>query len=170
MPQEIDEVERRIVQLEIERQALQKEKDPASLERRENLERELAELKEKSAGMKATWQREKETLGAVGRIKQEIDQTRIEADQATRSGDLGKAAELTYGKIPQLEQQMRNAEQQLASASGRPQFLKEEVTADDIAGTIWWVATLPPHLNITALELMPVNQSWAGFAVHRNEG
>ena len=136
MPQEIDEVERRIVQLQIERQALQKEKDPASVERRENLERELAELQEKSAGMKATWQREKETLGAVGPIKQEIEQARIEADQATRRGDLGKAAEITYGTIPQLEQQMKNAEQNLASASGRPQFLKEEVTAEDIAEVV----------------------------------
>jgi len=136
MPQEIDEVERRIVQLEIERQALQKEKDSASVERREILERELAELKEKSAGMKAQWQREKETLGAVGRIKQEIDQARIEADQVTRRGDLGKAAEITYGRIPQLEQQMREAEQRLASASGRPQFLKEEVTAEDIAEVV----------------------------------
>jgi len=136
MPQEIDEVERRIVQLEIERQALQKEKDPASVERRENLERELAELNEKSAGMKAQWQREKETLGAVGRIKQEIEQARIEAEQATRRGDLGKAAEITYGKIPQLEQQMRESEQRLASAAGRPQFLKEEVTAEDIAEVV----------------------------------
>ncbi len=136
MPHEIDEVERRIVQLEIERQALQKEKDPASVERRENLERELAELKEKSAGMKAQWQREKETLGAVGRIKQEIEQARIEAEQATRRGDLGKAAEITYGKIPQLEQEMRESEQRLASASGRPQFLKEEVTAEDIAEVV----------------------------------
>jgi ATP-dependent Clp protease ATP-binding subunit ClpB len=136
MPQEIDEVERRIVQLEIERQALQKEKDPASVERREILERELAELREKSSGMKAQWQREKETLGAVGRIKQEIEQARIEADQATRRGDLGKAAEITYGTIPQLEQQMREAEQRLASASGRPQFLKEEVTAEDIAEVV----------------------------------
>jgi ATP-dependent Clp protease ATP-binding subunit ClpB len=136
MPQEIDEVERRIVQLEIERQALQKEKDPASVERREVLERELAELKERSSGMKAQWQQEKETLGAVGRIKQEIEQARIEAEQATRRGDLGRAAEITYGKVPQLEQQMREAEQKLASAAGRPQFLKEEVAADDIAEVV----------------------------------
>jgi len=136
MPQEIDEVERRIVQLEIERQALQKEKDPASVERRDNLERELAELRERSQAMKAQWQHEKETLGAVGRIKQEIEQARIEADQATRRGDLGKAAEITYGRIPQLEQQMKDAEQRLASASGRPQFLKEEVTAEDIAEVV----------------------------------
>jgi len=136
MPQEIDEVERRVVQLEIERQALQKEKDPASVERREVLERELAELKERSAAMKAQWQQEKETLGAVGRIKQEIEQARIEAEQVTRRGDLGKAAEITYGLIPQLEQRMRDAEQKLASADGRPQFLKEEVTAEDIAEVV----------------------------------
>ena len=134
MPQEIDEVERRIIQLEIERQALAKEKDKASKERLKTLERTLAELRESSAGMKAQWQQEKDTLGSVGKIKQEIDQTRIEAEKATRTGDLGKAAELTYGKIPQLEQQMRDAEQQLASKQeGGARFLKEEVTADDIA-------------------------------------
>ncbi|MEX1106700.1 MAG: Clp protease N-terminal domain-containing protein, partial [Ilumatobacteraceae bacterium] len=96
LPQEIDEVERRIVQLEIEREALKKEKDAASKERREALERELSELREKSGGMKAQWQAEKESLGAVGRIKQQIEEGRNLAEQATRSGDLGKAAEITY--------------------------------------------------------------------------
>ena len=134
MPQEIDEVERRITQLEIERQALQKEKDKESRERLTALERELAELREKSAGMKAQWQQEKETLGAVGKIKQQIEQARIEAERATRAGDLQKAAEITYGQIPQLEQQMRDAEQKLASRqAGGARFLKEEVTAEDIA-------------------------------------
>ncbi|HVF39084.1 MAG TPA: ATP-dependent chaperone ClpB, partial [Gemmatimonadaceae bacterium] len=134
MPQEIDEVERRITQLEIERQALQKEKDKSSKERREALERELAELREKSNGMKQQWQNEKETLGSVGKIKQQLEEARIQAEQATRSGDLGKAAEITYGTIPQLEQQLRDTEQQLASKQeGGRQFLKEEVTADDVA-------------------------------------
>ena len=134
LPQEIDEVERRVTQLEIERQALQKEKDKASIERRNTLERELADLREKASGMKAQWQAEKETLGSVGKIKQQIEQARIEAEQATRAGDLGKAAEISYGKIPQLEQQMREAESQLASKqNGGRQFLKEEVAADDIA-------------------------------------
>ena len=137
MPQEIDEVERRVTQLEIERQALQKEKDKASVERREILERELSDLREKSSAMKAQWQREKETLGTVGRIKQQIEQARIEAEQATRTGDLGKAAEITYGTIPKLEQEMRNAEAQMASKDGaRPQFLKEEVADDDIAEVV----------------------------------
>ena len=114
MPQEIDEVERRIMQLEIERTALQKEKDRAAIERREELERELAGLREKSSAMKAQWQQEKEMLGGVGKIKQEIDQARIEAEQATRRGDLAKAAEITYGRIPQLEGRMRDTERKLA--------------------------------------------------------
>jgi ATP-dependent Clp protease ATP-binding subunit ClpB len=137
MPQEIDAVDRRVVQLEIERTALKKEKDPASAERREAIERELAELQERSAGMKAQWQQEKETLGRVGKIKQQIDEARVRAEQATRAGDLGKAAEITYGEIPKLEQEMRDAERQLASRQGgRPQFLKEEVAADDIAEVV----------------------------------
>jgi ATP-dependent Clp protease ATP-binding subunit ClpB len=136
MPQEIDEVKRRIMQLEIERTALLKEKDKTAVERRSAIERELAELNERSAGMMAQWQKEKETLGAVGKIKQDIEQARVEADQASRSGDLQKAAEITYGKIPQLEQSMKDAEKRLASATGRPQFLKEEVTAEDIAEVV----------------------------------
>ncbi|MDE3172921.1 MAG: AAA family ATPase, partial [Gemmatimonadota bacterium] len=136
MPQEIDEVERRIMQIQIEITALKKEKDKASVERRDALERELAGLREKSSGMKAQWQQEKETLGNVGKIKQEIDQTRVAADQATRAGDLARAAELTYGRIPELERQMKQAESRLASQGGRPQFLKEEVTADDIAEVV----------------------------------
>jgi ATP-dependent Clp protease ATP-binding subunit ClpB len=133
MPQEIDEVERRIMQLEIELTALQKEKDAASKERRKAIEKELAELKEKSSAMKAQWQQEKATLEAVGKIKQQIDQTRVEAEQAARAGDLAKAAEISYGRIPELERQMKEAESKLASAGGRARFLKEEVTAEDIA-------------------------------------
>ncbi len=137
MPQEIDEVERRVTQLEIERQALQKEKDKASRERLSTIERDLAELREKSAGMKAQWQQEKDTLGAVGKIKQQIEQARIEAERVTRAGDLQKAAEISYGQIPQLEKQMHDAEQQLASKqAGGARFLKEEVTAEDIADIV----------------------------------
>ena len=136
MPQEIDEVERRVMQLEIERTALLKEKDAASTERRKNIERELAELKERSSAMKAQWQQEKDTLGAVAKIKQQIDQARIEAEQAARAGDLEKAAEISYGRIPALEAAMKEAEGKLASVDGRPQFLKEEVTAEDIAEVV----------------------------------
>ncbi len=136
MPQEIDAVERRVMQLEIELTTLRKEKDAASVERRTAIERELAELKEQSAGMKAQWQQEKETLGAVGRIKQQIDQAKTEAEQAARNGDLQKAAEISYGKIPDLERQMKESEGRLASAGGRARFLKEEVTDEDIAEVV----------------------------------
>ena len=136
MPQEIDEVERRVMQLEIERTALQKEKDAASMDRRTIIERELAELKERSSAMKAQWQREKDTLGDVAKIKQQIDQARVEADQAARAGDLAKAAEISYGRIPELDAAMKEAETKLASAGGRPRFLKEEVTAEDIAEVV----------------------------------
>ena len=137
LPQEIDEVERRIMQLEIEREALRKEKDPASIARREAIERELGDLREKSAGMKAQWQQEKEVLGRVGKIKQQIDEARVQAEQATRRGDLGAAAEIAYGRIPALEREMQEAERQLASrqSSGR-RFLREEVTADDVAQVV----------------------------------
>jgi ATP-dependent Clp protease ATP-binding subunit ClpB len=136
MPQEIDEVERRIMQLDIERTALVKEKDPSAIARREEIERELAELRERSSAMKAQWQQEKEMLGGVGKIKQEVEQARIEAEQATRRGDLSKAAEITYGRIPDLERRMRETEAKLSSAEGRPKYLKEEVTADDIADVV----------------------------------
>ena len=133
MPQEIDEVERRITQLEIERQALQKEKDRASRERLHTLEKDLSDLREQSGAMKAQWQHEKESLGAVGRIKQQIEQARTEAEQATRIGDLGKAAEISYGTIPQLERDMAVAEKAVSSNTGGARFLKEEVGADDVA-------------------------------------
>jgi ATP-dependent Clp protease ATP-binding subunit ClpB len=133
LPQEIDEVERRGVQLEIERTALAKETDPASVERRDALERERADLRERAAGMKAQWQREKDALGAVGRLKQEIEAARQEAERATRAGDLGKAAEITYGTVRQLEQQLAAAAAAVSAEGTRPRFLKQEVTADDIA-------------------------------------
>ncbi|MEA2763619.1 MAG: ATP-dependent Clp protease ATP-binding subunit ClpB [Gemmatimonadaceae bacterium] len=134
VPQEIDEVERRVTQLEIERQALQKEKDKASRERLKNLERELAELKEKASAMRAQWQQEKEVLGSVAKIKEQIEKARTEAELATRRGDLQKAAEISYGQIPQLEKQLQESEQKLASRqAGGARFLKEEVTAEDVA-------------------------------------
>ncbi|MEO6865179.1 MAG: ATP-dependent chaperone ClpB [Gemmatimonadaceae bacterium] len=136
MPQEIDKVERRVTQLEIERQALQKEKDRASVERLHTLEKDLSDLREQSGAMKAQWQQEKESLGAVGKIKQQIEQARTEAEQATRSGDLGRAAEISYGLIPQLERQMTDAEASLSSKTGGARFLKEEVGADDVADIV----------------------------------
>jgi ATP-dependent Clp protease ATP-binding subunit ClpB len=133
LPQEIDEVERRIVQLEIERQALLKEKDKAGVERRQAVEAEISELRERSSGMKAQWQAEKSAIGEIQQIKSEIDSLRSEVDQATRRGDLQRAAELQYGRIPQLEQRLREDERKLGEAQEKAQYLKEEVDAEDIA-------------------------------------
>src|SRR5947207_7602187 len=171
MPQEIDEVERRIMQLEIERTALQKEKDKAAVERRKAIEKELAELKEKSAGMKAQWQREKETLGAVGKIKQEIDQAKVEAEQATRAGDLQKAAEISYGKIPELQRRMLEAEKKIASSDGRARFLKEEVTAEDIAEIVarWTGIPVTRMLESERERLTKLDQELARRVIGQDE-
>src|SRR5580765_4725367 len=110
VPTEIDEVERRIMQLEIEEQALAKESDDASAARRAAIERELAELREQAAGMRAEWQREKEAIEGVSEVKRAIDQARTELDKAQREGDLARAAELQYGRIPELEARMAERE------------------------------------------------------------
>jgi len=136
LPTEIDEVQRRIVQLEIERQALQKERDRASRERRSKIERELADLKERASGMKAQWQREKETIGKLRGVKQQIEQTRFEADKATQAGDLGKAAELRYGALPALEKQLEAENRRLADTQDQHRMLKEEVDAEDVAEVV----------------------------------
>src|SRR5438445_351117 len=133
LPQEIDEVERRSVQHEIELAALAKEKDKASRERRAKVEAELAELRERSQVMKAQWQAEKDTIGGLQGKKAQLEQLRTEADQATRRGDLQKAAEITYGKIPALEKEISGVEQRLAEIQKKGKYLKEEVDAEDIA-------------------------------------
>ena len=133
LPQEIDEVERRIVQLEIQRQALLKEKDKAGRERREAVEQEIAGLKEKSGGMKAQWQAEKAAIHSLQAKKAQVEQLRMEVDQATRRGDLQKAAELQYGSIPDLEKAISEEEARLARIQESAKYLKEEVDAEDIA-------------------------------------
>ncbi len=133
LPQEIDEVERRIVQLEIEKAALSKEKDKASKERLKALEKELAELREGSSGMKARWQAEKEAIQRLRGLKAKGEALKAEAEQATRRGDLAKAAELTYGTAPGVERELKDAEAKLAELQKTGQYLKEEVDADDVA-------------------------------------
>ena len=133
LPQEIDEVERKIVQLEIERQALTKEKDKASKERREKIEHELAELREKTNAMKAQWQAEKDAIQKIQAKKAELEQLRTEAEQATRRGDLQKAAEISYGRLPAVEKEISTLEKRLAEIQKKGKYLKEEVDAEDIA-------------------------------------
>src|SRR5437762_5721925 len=119
LPQEIDEVERKIVQHEIELAALAKEKDKASKERRAKVEQELAELRERSKVMKAQWQAEKDAITGLQAKKAQLEQLRTEAEQATRRGDLQKAAEISYGRIPALEREIADAEKRLAQIQDR---------------------------------------------------
>jgi ATP-dependent Clp protease ATP-binding subunit ClpB len=133
LPQEIDEVERRIVQLEIQRQALLKEKDKAARERLTGVEQEIAGLKEQSGAMKAQWQAEKATIHGIQGRKAELESLRGEVDQATRRGDLQRAAELRYGRIPELEREIGVDEVRLAEVQKTARYLREEVEADDIA-------------------------------------
>jgi ATP-dependent Clp protease ATP-binding subunit ClpB len=133
LPQEIDEVERKSVQYQIELAALAKEKDKTSQERRARVEAELRELREQSQKMKAQWQAEKDTIGRLQGKKAQLEHLRSDVDQATRRGDLQKAAEIRYGSIPALEREIADLERQLAEVQKRGKYLKEEVDAEDIA-------------------------------------
>ncbi len=135
MPTEIDVLEREIMQHEMERQALKKEKDPASKERLKKLEKELADLKEQSAALKAEWQKEKATLDEQRKWKEQLDAARTELERTQRRGELAKASELQYGRIPELERKlaMLAAEE---SKEKKPTLLREEVTEEDIAEVV----------------------------------
>ena len=136
MPVEIDEVERRITQLEIERQALAKETDKASHERLDALNGELVELREKSAGMKLHWQKEREIIGSIRSIKERIESVGAEEQNAERSGDLGRAAELRYGTLVELRSRLSAENEKLAELQSTRKFLKEEVDEEDIADVV----------------------------------
>jgi len=135
MPTEIDVIEREIMQHEMERQALKKEKDPASKERLKKLEKELAELKEKSSALKAEWQKEKAVIEEQRRWKEELDQLRTELERAQRRGELAKASEIQYGRIPQLEKKLAAATAK-AAKDRQSTLLREEVTEEDIAEVV----------------------------------
>ncbi len=128
-PSELDELDRRIIQLKIEREALKKETDKASKDRLEKLAKELVGLEEKSAELTAKWQAEKNRLGGAQKLKEQLDQARIELEQAQRKGDLARAGELAYGIIPELEKK-------LAASAEQTGMLREEVSAQDIAAVV----------------------------------
>jgi ATP-dependent Clp protease ATP-binding subunit ClpB len=136
MPLEIDQVERRIKQLDIEHHALSKEKDAPSKERRKAIESELAELREQSSGLKAHWQAEKEEIGRIQALKEQIDAAKTDAEKAERVGDLQKAAELRYGKIPEAERQLAAENERLNDLQRDVKMLKEEVEEEDIAEVV----------------------------------
>jgi ATP-dependent Clp protease ATP-binding subunit ClpB len=130
-PEEIENLDRRIMQLKIEREALKKETDAASRDRLSNLDAELANLEQQSAELTTRWQSEKEKIAGEARLKEQLDQARLQLEQAQRQGDLARAGELSYGVIPGLEKQLAEAESASAGA-----MLREEVTPDDIAGVV----------------------------------
>jgi ATP-dependent Clp protease ATP-binding subunit ClpB len=136
-PIEIDEVDRHIMQLEIELQSLGDDDDPGTIARREQLERGLAEERERSDAMHAEWQREKESVGAVAELQERIEEAKIELERAQREADLGRAAELQYGTIPELEKQLAAAETAEHDVAGsEPRFLKDVVDAEDVAEVV----------------------------------
>ncbi|MBP7951768.1 MAG: ATP-dependent chaperone ClpB [Verrucomicrobiales bacterium] len=135
MPTEIDVLEREIMQDEMERQVLKKEKDPASQERLGKLEKQIADLKEKSAALKAQWQKEKESVDAIRKVKGEIDRLRTELEQAQRRGDFARAGEIQYGQIPDLEKKLAAASAGHAIGEAGT-LLREEVTDEDIARVV----------------------------------
>jgi len=136
LPQEIDQLEREILQLEIERQALSREEDERSKARLKDIEQRIADLKEKSFGMKAKWQSEKEEINRMREAKNELEQLRLQLDQARNAGDLAKAAELQYGKIPELEHKLAAEQQKLAELQRDGVMLKEEVDEEDVAEVV----------------------------------
>ncbi|MHC1567540.1 MAG: ATP-dependent chaperone ClpB [Candidatus Syntropharchaeia archaeon] len=133
MPTELDEVTRRIMQLEIEREALKKEKDPASKERLEKIEKELADLRAEADSLKAQWQMEKQAISRLRSLKKEIEDIKLEIERAERNYDLNRAAELKYGKLPELERKLKAEEERLQEKQKRSMLLKEEVDEEDIA-------------------------------------
>ena len=133
LPEEIDEIERRIMQLEIERQALLKEKDAHSKERRQQIEKELAKLREDSSARKARWQAEKEAIGKIRKLKEQIEQLRAEEQRYERAGELAKVAEIRYGRIAATERDLKQAEERFTAVQKGTPMLKEEVDEEDIA-------------------------------------
>ena len=133
LPEELDEIERRLKQLEIEREAIKREKDEAKLAQ---LNKEIAELKEQETSYKAKWQSEKELVNKIQQNKKEIEQLKYEADKAEREGDYGKVAEIRYGKLQSLENEIKSIQEDLKKKQGDNAMIKEEVTAEDIADVV----------------------------------
>ncbi len=174
MPTEIDVIEREIMQREMERQALKKEKDPASRERLKKLEKELAELKEKSGALKAEWQKEKAVIDEQRKWKEELDQLRTELERATRRGELAKASELQYGRIPELEKKLAAVEQGSARASRVPSGASPDGGKDSSARapkTVGGGASAPQRRllreEVTEEDIADVVSKWTGIPVSR---
>ena len=184
VPVEIDDLERRATSLEIERQALKREDDPNSRERLNEVERELAEVRERAAGLRARWQKERGAIGDIAALKEKLEALRFESEQATRKGDLQRAAELQYGEIPKIERELKEltaeqdglaAAEKAAAGQGGNRLLKEEVDEEDIAKIVskWTGIPVSKMLEgevqkLTANGRPPARaRGWAGRSTHR---
>jgi ATP-dependent Clp protease ATP-binding subunit ClpB len=165
-PEEIDELDRRIIQLKIEREALKKETDKGSKDRLGNLEKELAELEEESGRLTTQWQAEKDKLSAGQHLKEQLDAARLELEQVQREGNLARAGELSYGVIPDLEKKLEEAEE---AAEGH--MLKEEVTADDIAAVVsrWTGIPVDRMLEGEREKLLQMEQALSASVIGQEE-
>ena len=172
LPGPLDEVTRRIMQLEIEDAALKKESDAASKERLQALAKELADLREQAATMRAQWQQEKQGITKVRGLREQLEQVRREMERAERDYDLNKAAELKHGKIPQLEQQVRAEEERLAKGDGKPRLLREEVTEQEISEIIarWTGIPVTRLMEGEKQKLLRLEEVLHGRVIGQDEG
>jgi ATP-dependent Clp protease ATP-binding subunit ClpB len=164
-PEEIDELDRRVVQLKIEREALKKEHDAASQDRLQKLEKELQELEGRSAELTAQWQAEKDKLAGAQKVKEQLDHVRAELEQAQRRGDWARAGELTYGVIPELERKLNEAE------AGRARMLEEAVTPEHIAGVVsrWTGVPVDKMLEGEREKLLQMEQNLGRRVIGQHE-
>ena len=171
LPAEIDEIERRIRQEEIEKEALKKESDPGSQERLAKLEKSLADLREQAATRKARWQQEKDAITRIRAIKEQIEATKIIEAQAERQGDLAKAAELRYGKLLELQKELENENLQLAALQKEGAMLKEEVDAEDVAEVVakWTGIPVTRLLEGEKMKLVQMEERLAARVVGQTE-
>jgi ATP-dependent Clp protease ATP-binding subunit ClpB len=171
LPQEIDELEREILQLEIERQALSRETDSKSKERLSDIEKRIADLKEKSSAMKAQWQAEKEEIEKMRTAKEELEKAKLELEQAQNAGDLQKAAELRYGKIPDLEKLLSKEQDRLSELQTEGVFLKEEVDEEDVAEVVakWTGVPVSKMLEGEMQKLVTMEDRLRGRVIGQDE-
>ncbi len=171
MPVEIDEIERKIIQLEIEKQALKREPDAASQDRLSKVETELSGLKEKSFALKAVWQGEKDSITVVKDIKEKIESTRVAMERAEREGDYNKAAELKYGVMHELTLKLDKSQEALKKRDSKTRMLKEEVTDEDIAGIVakWTGIPVSKMLEGEAHKLLKMEDNLKKRVIGQNE-
>ncbi|NPU85754.1 MAG: ATP-dependent chaperone ClpB [Syntrophaceae bacterium] len=172
MPAEIDAIDRRVIQLEIERQSLKNETDPTAVERREKIDRELADLNESMDRMKLHWSAEKEAIKQIQTIKSQIEQLKLEEADAQRSGDLAKAAEIRYGRLVELNGEIQKEQTRLEEAQKGERMLKEEVDAEDVAEVVanWTGIPVSKMLETDVHKLVHMEERLRLRVVGQDEG